>query len=244
MNRIWKWLREWNLKVTPSAKAEANAANAFIANSRERNDQAQTLQSPDRPKPIIVVSGLPRSGTSLMMQMLAAGGVQIATDGIRTADEDNPHGYYELERVKLLDRDTSWLRDCHAKAVKIISMLLSSLPEHQDYRIIFMERDLAEVLASQKRMQQRRGTVDPTEDESRLTAVFQQHLTSVKKQLADRPNVRTLYVPYQSVVSSPSEMARLVRDFLQLELNTEEMAKAVDTQLYRHRAPAVQTEAG
>src|SRR5947207_8783375 len=104
---------------------------------------------------IIIVSGLPRSGTSLMMQMLAAGGVEVVTDHVRTADTDNPRGYYEFERVKRIKQDASWLPETRGKAVKMVSQLLYDLPPAERYRILFMERDLDEMLLSQEKMLQR-----------------------------------------------------------------------------------------
>ena len=109
------------------------------------------------PDPIVVVSGLPRSGTSMMMQMLEAGGMEVMTDGLRAADEDNLKGYFEYETVKALHTDRNWLPEARGKAVKIISELLKYLPETQTYRIIFLRRALEEVLASQDRMLVRRG---------------------------------------------------------------------------------------
>src|SRR5262245_40494991 len=106
---------------------------------------------------IIIVSGLPRSGTSLMMQLLDAGGVEVVTDGVRAADPDNPRGYYEFEKVKQVKRDASWLPGVRGKAVKMVSQLLLDLPPTERYRVVFMERDLAETIDSQERMLQRLG---------------------------------------------------------------------------------------
>src|ERR1700730_18485992 len=91
---------------------------------------------------IIIVSGLPRSGTSLMMQMLDRGGVEVVTDNLRTADTDNPKGYYEFEQVKTIKRDTTWLPATRGKAFKMVSQLLYHLPPVETYRVIFMERGL------------------------------------------------------------------------------------------------------
>src|SRR5262249_30630691 len=101
---------------------------------------------------IIIVSGLPRSGTSLMMQMLDGGGVPVLTDNIRAADTDNPRGYYEFEPVKATKRDATWLPAARGKAVKMVSQLLYHLPPGETYRVLFLERDLEEVLASQEKM--------------------------------------------------------------------------------------------
>src|SRR5438270_5105425 len=104
---------------------------------------------------IIIVSGLPRSGTSLMMQMLDQGGVEVLTDNIRTADTDNPRGYYEFEKVKKIKQDASWLPQTRGKAFKMVSQLLYDLPASEQYLIIFMERDLDEMLLSQEKMLER-----------------------------------------------------------------------------------------
>src|SRR5690348_9725375 len=106
---------------------------------------------------ITIVSGLPRSGTSLMMQMLDKGGLEVVTDNIRIADRDNPRGYYEFEKVKTIKRDTSWLPQTRGKAFKMISQLLYDLPSSEKYRIIFMERDMDEMLVSQEKMLERLG---------------------------------------------------------------------------------------
>src|SRR5512136_2813877 len=110
-------------------------------------------------EPVVVVSGLPRSGTSMLMKMLEAGGLTLVTDGQRTADEDNPKGYYEVERVKDLanETDRAWLNAARGKGIKVISYLLKSLPADLNYKVLFIRRDLDEILASQKKMLARRG---------------------------------------------------------------------------------------
>src|SRR5262245_15575927 len=106
---------------------------------------------------IIVVSGLPRSGTSLMMQMLDNGGIEVVTDNVRAADTDNPRGYYELEKVKRVKQDASWLPQARGKAFKMVSQLLYDLPASERYLVVFMERDFDEMLLSQEKMLQRLG---------------------------------------------------------------------------------------
>lgn len=189
------------------------------------------------PEPIIVVSGLPRSGTSLMMQMLEAGGIEIATDGIRGPDADNPRGYYELERVKSLDRNGSWLRQCRGKAVKIISLLLSELPAQHGYRIIFMERSLPEILASQKKMLERRGVNDTGENEEELMASFRRHIASVQQALSSQTNVRVLIVAHRLVLDSPRQVAGQLSRFLDKDLHLDQMVRVVDATLHRHKDP-------
>lgn len=189
-------------------------------------------------EPVIVVSGLPRSGTSMAMQMLAAAGVRVITDGVRTAGEDNPKGYFEDERVKDLHKDPedgSWLRECRGKAVKIISFLLKDLPETNNYKVIFMRRELAEVLASQQKMLERRGEPNETED-ARMFELWEDHLWKVNYLLKHADQFELLDVVYKDVVANPREQARRITDFLGLPLDPEKMAGAVDKKLYRNRA--------
>jgi hypothetical protein len=189
-------------------------------------------------EPIIVVSGLPRSGTSMTMQMLSAAGVAVVTDGVRKAGEDNPKGYYEDERVKDLyreDEDGTWLRDARGKAVKIISFLLKDLPDNNNYRVLFMKRALSEVLASQHKMLERRGERDETSDE-RMMELWENHLWRVGYLLKHADRFESLDVGYSDVIVDPRKEARRIRDFLGLAADPETMAAAVDESLYRNRA--------
>lgn len=190
--------------------------------------------------PIVVVSGLPRSGTSMTMRMLAAGGVPILTDRLRLPDPDNPHGYFEFEPVKHLHTgaDTAWLSSARGKAVKIISFLLTWLPETYSYRVLFMRRDLHEVLASQNTMIGRHpgGTSDgggPTAEET--LRIYEEHLTQVSRFLAKRACFTTLGVEYASVVAHPHEAAARMAEFLGGALEVSAMAAAVDPALHRQR---------
>ncbi len=189
-------------------------------------------------EPVIVVSGLPRSGTSMAMQMLAAAGVPVVTDGIRKPGEDNPKGYYEDERVKDLHKenvDRSWLRDARGKAVKIISFLLKDLPESNNYKVIFMKRALPEVLASQKKMLERRNEADESGDD-RMLELWENHLWRAAYLLKHGAQFETLEIAYRDVIQDPLREARRIRDFLGLQADPEVMAKAVDESLYRNRA--------
>jgi hypothetical protein len=188
--------------------------------------------------PIIVVSGLPRSGTSMMMKMLGAGGLDITTDEIREADEDNPKGYFELEKVKELDKteDKSWLKDHRGKVVKIISFLLKDLPEDNAYKILFMRRNLEEVIASQNKMLVRRGQpIDPAGD-AKMIENYKLHLRKVDAIFRDKPNVRWLDVSYNDVVREPRKPAEAVARFVGSGLDVDKMVSAVDAALYRNRA--------
>jgi hypothetical protein len=185
---------------------------------------------------VTVVSGLPRSGTSMMMKILESGGIPPLTDGLRTADEDNPRGYYELERVKQLPRgDTAWLPEARGKVVKIISALLEHLPPTEEYRVVFMRRRMEEVLASQHEMLKRRGERTDAVDDAVIAAHFDKHVKRVEAWLASRPNVRCLYVDYAEVVAgAPAQVAR-IDEFLGGGLDTARMAAAIDDSLYRQR---------
>lgn len=185
---------------------------------------------------ITVVSGLPRSGTSMMMQMLEAGGVPILTDRVRAADEDNLKGYYEFERVKALPQDTAWLEEARGKAVKIVSELLRRLPADHAYRIIFMRRDLREVLASQGQMLIRRGVASPGGvGDDRMAEVFRKHLREVEAWVAGQPQAAVFYADYNEILREPGRWAEEIGRFLGGGLDVKRMAGVVDAMLYRQR---------
>ncbi|MFO0962091.1 MAG: sulfotransferase [Phycisphaerales bacterium] len=186
--------------------------------------------------PIVVVSGLPRSGTSLAMQMLHAGGLECVTDGLRTSDTDNPRGYFEFERVKALKQDKGWLDDAAGKAVKIIHLLLTELPDDRPYRVVFMRRDLREVVKSQSTMLARSGRAGGGLPPERLMAVYQQQLKAVEQWLAARPGFQLLDVEYAKLVADPAAGVRAVNAFLGGTLDESKMAAAVDPSLHRNRA--------
>ena len=192
------------------------------------------FKSDDSAQFITVVSGLPRSGTSMMMQMLHAGGHPCLTDELREADTDNPRGYFEYEKVKQLRTDRSWLPEAEGKAVKIIAQLLAFLPSGLDYRIIFMRRELDEVIASQNRMLDRQGRGGDDFSDERLREIFDLQLHQIKKLLADR-NIPTLYVAHRDVRESPTAIAQQIKDFLGQDLNLSAMVRVVDRDLYRQR---------
>jgi hypothetical protein len=187
-------------------------------------------------RPVIVVSGLPRSGTSMAMRMLEAGGSVNLSDRIRTADESNPVGYYEFERVKELGEpgDRSWLADARGKAVKIISHLLPQVPETLNYKVLFMHRDLDEVIASQNTMLALRGEPQGGGDEH-AREWFEGHLWRVQRLLAQRPCFEVLDVSYRVVLTEPSEEAMRISRFLGRSLDVAKMAAVVDARLYRTR---------
>jgi hypothetical protein len=187
-------------------------------------------------KPIVIVSGLPRSGTSMMMKMLLEGGLEVVTDAIRAADEDNPNGYFEFEPVKQLTAgEAAWLKGADGKLVKVISALLEYLPASRQYKVVFMEREIAEILASQQKMLQRRNEASRTSDEE-LAGQFREHLKAIKYWLARQPNMAVMYVDYNRLVADPDAYCRPVADFLGLALDVERMRNVPNEGLYRNRA--------
>ena len=184
---------------------------------------------------IVIVSGLPRSGTSLMMQMLQAGGMPLLVDHQRPADADNPNGYWEYEPVKRLQQDNTWVPQAEGKAVKVVSALLQYLPRPHTYKIIFMHRPLPEVLASQAVMLQRRGEQGGKADDRMLAAVFAQHLDRTERWLATQQHMTVLSVNYHETLVGPVATATRVAQFIGLPLAVEAMARAVDPRLHRQR---------
>ncbi len=182
---------------------------------------------------IIVVSGLPRSGTSLMMQMLDQAGVDVVTDYIRQADRDNPRGYYEFERVKKMKEDASWLPQLRGKAVKMISQLLYDLPDSERYRILFMERDFDEMLLSQEKMLARLGRPAAPRDQMKRSYII--HLTRLRNWLAQQSHMAILSVNYNDLVHHPQRHATRVTTFLGRPVSSHQMAASVDPSLYRNR---------
>ena len=192
-------------------------------------------------RPIIVISGLPRSGTSMAMKMLQAGGLPLLTDDARAADDSNPGGYFEFEPVKGLGKndDLSWLRRARGKGVKVISWLVTWLPEGYDYQVVFMQRDLDEVIASQNAMLLRRGEPKRIEDVTAMRQIYVRHVEQVHRFLDQRRCFTTLPVNYPDVIERPSIEAGRLAEFLHQPLDIERMAAAVDTRLYRnHREQA------
>lgn len=187
-------------------------------------------------KPIYIVSGLPRSGTSMMMKMLEAGGLSTLTDNIRTADDDNLQGYYEFERVKAMkEGDTAWVAESRGTVVKVISALLEHLPAEYQYKIIFMEREMMEILASQRKMLERRGKPGNPAEDSKFAELYGKHLEKVKTWLAGRPNMSVLYVRYNEMIAEPAEYAAKVAEFLGIPMDIKAMGEVPQEQYYRQR---------
>jgi hypothetical protein len=188
------------------------------------------------PQTVIVVSGLPRSGTSMMMKMLAEGGLPVLTDAIRSADEDNPNGYFELEQVKqLAEGQKAWLANADGKLVKVISALLEHLPPEHHYKILFMERQIPEILASQQKMLARRNETSSISD-AEMEAQFQEHLKAIKYWLARQPHMEVLYVDYNRMMGKPDLYLHKIADFVGIRLDLDKMRAVPNERLYRNRA--------
>ena len=194
-------------------------------------------RSATTPEFVTIVSGLPRSGTSMMMRMLEAGGLPVMTDRVRVPDESNPKGYYEFERVKQLkDGNTGWIAESKGKVVKIISALLEYLPPEHQYRIVFMQRNMGEILASQREMLLRRGEPPDRLGDRYLAGLYQNHLTRIAEWLAEQPDVKVIYLHYNQIMENPRAPIARLRQFLQpFALDPDRMMSVVEASLYRQR---------
>ena len=170
-----------------------------------------------------------------MMKMLLAGGMEVLTDNVRAADDDNPQGYFEFEKVKKLERENAWLEDAGGKAVKIVSAFLKHLPPHYKYKIIFMRRKIDEVLASQKQMLIRRGEPTDRVSDEKMSETFRRHLKDIELWLAAQSNITTLSINYNEAIDNPLPTIRMANDFLKADLDIEAMVSVVEKSLYRQR---------
>jgi len=187
---------------------------------------------------ITVVSGLPRSGTSLMMQMLSAGGLTPLTDGQRSADANNPRGYFEWEKIKTLPHDPGCIAEAEEKVVKVISTLLLSLPNSFSYKVIFMQRPVSEVAASQAAMIQKLGTQGAGLAPEAMARALEAHLKQVKASLNLRPEIGVCWIEHHQVLQEPQATAESVQKFLDIPLDVTAMAAQIDPALYRQRQAA------
>jgi len=212
-----------------------NFLNKLFGNGR--SEPAPIANARPVTAPVVVVSGLPRSGTSMMMKALEAGGVPVLIDGLRSADKDNPEGYYEFERVKELDKgDTAWVADAQGKVVKVISALLEYLPPDYQYRVIFMNRKIDEVLNSQRKMLANRCEAVDAVNDAEMADLFAKHLTKVKAWLRAQPNFSVLEVDYNAMLQNPSRYIGMVDQFLDNALDEAAMTQVINPNLYRNRA--------
>ena len=191
---------------------------------------------------IIIVSGLPRSGTSMMMKMLSAGGLDLLMDDKRNADVFNPNGYYEYEAVKSLkDGNTKWLEEARGRVVKVVSPLLHYLPSQYPYQIIFMKRNLAEVISSQTAMLNGFNKTSTRDEDIALEKAFQLHLTNLEAWIEEQPNMRVMYVDYQHLIFDTEQVLSPLLSFIARPFIVEEIFKVIDVNLYHNRNGGVLT---
>lgn len=193
---------------------------------------------PDLAQCVTIVSGLPRSGTSMMMQMLAAGGIPALSDGQRTADDDNPKGYLEFEPVKKLRADSSWVPTARGKALKVIHALVPSLPTDLDYRVVFMIRDLDEVARSQATMLARHAKAGAALTPEQLAAAYRVQLDKTFAWLDANPRFEVLRVQFAELIKDPGSGIAAINGFLGGTLDEQAMAAVIDPDLYRNRSKA------
>ena len=184
---------------------------------------------------VTIVTGVPRSGTSLVMQMLAAGGIPPLSDGVRAPDADNPRGYFEYEPAKRLARDASWLPAAAGRALKLAHTLVTALPPGLPHRVLLVRRRLDEVLASQRAMLARRGEIEDPEQDARLAPAFEAQLSRLERELSRRPGVAWLGLEHRELVREPALAAARIDHFLGGGLDAAAMAACVDPGLHRQR---------
>lgn len=217
-----------DFRLVSEERCEADEANPYAHTFRvyERVREDRTIS---------VVSGLPRSGTSMMMRMLEQGGMSVVTDGVREADADNPRGYYEFEKVKKIEEDVSWIPGTRGRVFKMVSLLLYHLPPDERYRIVLMRRNTDEILASERKMLERLGRDPDHASDDRMAEIFRKHLAHLEGWLARQPHMDVLQVSYNDVLSDPLPMLRRVSGFFGGRLDVDRMAAVVDPALYRQR---------
>ena len=191
-------------------------------------------------RPVLIVSGLPRSGTSLQMQMLQAGGVPLLTDEERIADEHNPLGYFEFAPVKRLRQDATWISQAVGEAVKVVSPLLADLPTGYDYKVLLVQRSLAEVVASQMKLLATRGVVEPVANAEDLLQLYTRYQAEMEQTLSTRSDIEVLKLNHPDLMTSPAEQVSKITAFIQpiwpeIKLDQQAMIKVIDPQLHRVR---------
>lgn len=185
---------------------------------------------------VTIVSGLPRTGTSMMMRMIEAGGIPALVDNIRQADEDNPKGYYEFEPVKKTKEDPSWVAQAVGKVVKMVHVLLLDLPAGYQYRVVFMRRRLEEVVKSQHVMLSRQGKEGGRLTPDQLMKMFTIQLAKVETFVKAQSHFRMVQINYNEILSDPAPSVQRINELLGGDLDTAAMRKVVDPSLYRQRA--------
>ncbi|HJT45111.1 MAG TPA: tetratricopeptide repeat protein, partial [Chthoniobacterales bacterium] len=223
-----------------AAQLQAVREQAQVRKEMRAKSPLPTKKKTIEPQTFTIVSGLPRSGTSLMMQMLQAGGLEVMTDHERAADHDNPEGYFEWEAIKRVQESPEILTQVGNRAVKVVSALIPALPPMHRYRVIFMTRPITEVVASQKKMIDRRRTRGANMTPDKLAEVLIQHRDTILRGLESLPNFEVLEINYPQLVAEPTTSIERVNEFFGGKLNTAAMAGCVNPSLHRNRSSAVE----
>jgi len=184
---------------------------------------------------VVIVSGLPRAGTSLVMSLLQEGGIPLLCDGHRPPDEDNPRGYFEYSAAKRTKADSSWVAEAEGRAVKVIPQLLDALPLQRSYRVVFVHRDIREVVASQERMLRRHGAADTALPFDRLVEIFAAQEASARSWVCRQPNFSVLDVDYNRLLNDPEPILEAIVCFASLRASVATLAKRIEPSLYRNR---------
>ncbi|MBN1925998.1 MAG: alkaline phosphatase family protein [Prolixibacteraceae bacterium] len=207
----------------PKDEFSSTQEDLIIKPSQEKTDST----------PIIVVSGLPRSGTSMMMQLLENAGIPVYTDEARKADESNPKGYYEHEKVKQLVRNSKWLGEAKGKAIKIVLPLLYKIPASLNYKVILMKRDMEEIIESQHRMLVNSGKIKEGTYAPGIEEIYRKYVDKMEGWAQKNKNIELLEVDYNQALANPTEIIHRVTGFLKLEKDTKILSKSIDPKLYR-----------
>ena len=234
----------YHARMRSEALARAQQRSAGRARLRAQSVVGDSsIKSSSEPLEFLIVSGLPRSGTSLMMQMLDAAGMPIMRDDSRAADESNPRGYFEWQEIKQLPKNPYLIEKTQGRVTKVISMLLPSLPRKHRFRVIFMNRDIEEVAASQQKLRQR---LSPTSVAERIdmTKRLQEHRDRMLDLLRSSANVSLLEIDYVQLLESPNELLPQIIEFAGLNASAFDRMRAVidpDCAIFTqsaHRCPA------
>lgn len=218
------------LRPKKSKKAEMAIENINLKKEALANLEDKTTNTYFKDQ-IVIVSGLPRSGTSLMMQMMNNGGLEVLTDNQRKSDDSNPKGYFEYEPVMSIHKDNSWVELAKNKSVKVVAPLLKHLPSEYRYKVIFMNRDITEVIKSQQKMIGRDTETLPV----KLFDAFQKQLQVVDTWKEKEPGVEMMYVNYKDVLENPNDLVNQISDFISVDMDQEAMISSVDKSLYRNK---------
>ena len=221
--------------VWSSIAGARDERRAGLFENREAPDEDGVGDETTQTEPITIVSGLPRSGTSMMMQMLVGGGLEPFTDDKRKADSDNPRGYIEHEKATRIAADHSWIPEVRGGVFKLVAQLLVHLPKGERYKVVFMDRDLREIVKSQKVMLDRLGREGGRLTDSRMMQTLDAQLSAVERMLSRRDEIQVLFVDYDDVLSDPGREAGRIAEFVGGDLDAEAMSEAVDGSLRRQQ---------